>query len=110
MKKKQPIKRSKKPASKKIVKKPVKEEFPHFRKYNKSNHPALITGEHNEDEYQFRKVTHSVKEGSKNNEKVEPNPNPLDPRPMYIVKRKRHNKKKFFSKRKYPWKYRPPKK
>ena len=88
------------------VKKPRAEKYPHFRRHKKSNHPALVIGEHSADEYKYRKVTHSEKEGKKNNEKVDPNPNPLDKRPMYIVKRKRRDKKKFFGK-KYPWKYPP---
>lgn len=36
------------------------EEFPHFRRYNKSGHPALILGEV-EDDYKFRRVTSLVK-------------------------------------------------
>ena len=84
--------------------KPLKKDtFPHFRWYRKSKHPALIIGEHSEDEYDYRKVMHSEKEGGRNNEKIEPNPNPKDKNPMYIVKRKRHDKKKNFSKWKYPW-------
>lgn len=84
------------------------EEFPHFRHYLKSGHPALIVGETEPDEYRYRKVTHSEREGRHINEKVEPNPDPTDKDPMYIVKRTRHDKKKYFGK-KYPWKY-PPKK
>ncbi|MDE7165064.1 MAG: hypothetical protein K2O04_06580, partial [Clostridiales bacterium] len=83
------------------------ETFPHFRHYLKSNHPALILGELEPDEYKYRKVTHSEREGRHLNEKVEPNPDPTDDRPMYIVKRQRHDKKKHFGKR-LPWK--PPKK
>lgn len=82
-----------------------KERYPHFRWYRKSKHPALITGEHSEDEYDYRKVSHSEKEGGRNNEKVYPNPNPNDDKPMYIAKRKRHDKKQNFSKWKYPWHY-----
>lgn len=89
--------------------KPQAETYPHFRYYNKSKHPALITDEHSADEYQYRKVTHSERETRHINEKVYPNPNPLDPKPMFIVKRKRHDKKKNFSEWKYPWRY-PPKK
>lgn len=80
-----------------------KEEYPHFRKYLKSNHPALIVEEYSNDEYQYRKVTHSEKDGRHLNEKVSPNPNPKDKRPMYIGKRVRHDKKINFSKWKYPW-------
>ena len=84
------------------------EEFPHFRHYLKSGHPARIVGEIEPDEYKYRKVTHSEREGRHINEKVEPNPDPTDEKSMYIVKRTRHDKKKHFGK-KYPWKY-PPKK
>ena len=82
----------------------VKEKFPHFRYYKKSGHPALITGEHSEKEYRFRKVTHSQKEGGRKNERVFPNPNPKDNEPMYIGKRVRHDKKKHFG-AVLPWKY-----
>ena len=82
-----------------------KETYPHFRKYKPSNHPALITGEYSEEEYRYRKVTHSEKDGRHLNEKVEPNPNPKDKKPMYIAKRERHDEKKKFSKWKFPWKY-----
>lgn len=82
-----------------------KETYPHFRHYTKSNHPALIVNEHSENEYKYRKVTHSEKESGRPNEKVEPNPNPTDKKPMYIGKRIRHDKKKNFSKWKYPWRY-----
>lgn len=47
---------------------------------------------------------HNEKDGNSPNEKVEPNPNPKDPRPMYIGKRVRHDEKKNFGE-KYPWKY-----
>lgn len=78
------------------------EQFPHFRHYMKSNHPALITGELTPDEYKYRKVTHSEREGRHLNEKIQPNPDPTDERPMYIVKRQRHDKKKYFGKI-LPW-------
>lgn len=105
MKKLGKYKVTKKQASnKKPADKPVKESFPHFRYYMKSGHPALITAEHSSDEYKYRKVTHSEKEGDRKNEKVFPNPNPYDKEPMYIGKRVRHDKKKNFGK-KYPWKY-----
>ena len=87
------------------MKKNNKNEYPHFRDYKKANHPALIVGERSNDEYDYRKVTHSQYDGRHLNEKVEPNPNPKDKRPMYIGKRVRHDKKKYFSKWKYPWKY-----
>ncbi|GHV02060.1 hypothetical protein FACS1894211_12850 [Clostridia bacterium] len=87
-------------------KKPKKSEiFPHFRLYLKARHPALITGERPVDEYDFRKVTHSERDGNRPNEKVFPNPNLADSEPMYIGKRVRHDQKKNFSKWKYPWKY-----
>ena len=95
--------RKKKPAVKK--RQPVKETFPHFRYYKKSGHPAMITGEHSEKEYKYRKVTHSEIEGGRKNEKVDPNPDPKDKKPMYIAKRVRHDEKKHFSTWKYPWKY-----
>lgn len=85
----------------------VGESFPHFRKYKKANHPALIVGEIEPDEYKYRKVMHTERDGRHINEKVDPNPDPTDKRPMYIAHRIRHDKKKFFGK-KYPWKY-PPK-
>ena len=83
------------------------ETYPHFRHYLKSNHPALIVGELEPDEYKYHKVTHSEREGRHLNQKVYPNPDPKDSNPMYIVKRQRHDKKKHFGKR-LPWK--PPKK
>ena len=81
-----------------------KEKFPHFRYYKKSGHPALIVGEQPVEEYKFRKVMHSEKDGKRNNEKIFPNPDKTDKRPMYIGKRVRHDKKKFFG-AKLPWKY-----
>lgn len=84
------------------------ESFPHFRKHKKTNHPALVVGEAEPDEYKYRKVMHSERDGRHLNEKVEPNPDPTDNRPMYIAKRVRHDKKKYFGK-KYPWKYSPKK-
>lgn len=85
--------------------KSTKETFPHFRHYKKSGHPALITAEYSETEYNYRKVMHSEKDGKRNNEKVYPNPNPKDDKPMYIGKRVKHDSKKFFGKVPYPWKY-----
>ena len=82
----------------------VKETFPHFRKYFKSNHPALILKEEGED-YHFRRVTSSEYSGHHKNEKVEPNPDKTRTTPMYIVKNKQKDKKKRFSPWKYPWKY-----
>lgn len=83
----------------------AKEKFPHFRLYTKSNHPALIVGEKSSEEYNYRKVTHSERDGRHLNERVYPNPNTKDKRPMFIVKRVRHDKKINFSKWKYPWQY-----
>lgn len=82
-----------------------KETYPHFRYYRKSKHPALITAEHSKDEYKYRKVMHSEKDGKRSNEKVYPNPDPRDKRPMYIGKRVRHDKKKNFEDKPLSWKY-----
>lgn len=82
----------------------VHEEYPHFRYYTKSNHPTLIVGEQPIEEYRYRKVTHTERDGRHLNEKIVPNPNPQDKKPMYIGKRIRHDKKKNFDKR-LPWKY-----
>ena len=94
-KKKKPSRRTKK----------VEVKYPHFRFYKKAGHPALITDERSDEEYNFRKVMHSEKDGKRTNEKVFPNPNPKDPKPMYIGKRVRHDKKKYFDKQPLPWKY-----
>lgn len=81
-----------------------KEKFPHFRRYNKSGHPALILDEE-KDDYLFRRVTSSEKSGHHKNEKVFPNPDKRRSTPMYIVKNRQKDKKKYFSKKKYPWEY-----
>lgn len=81
-----------------------KETYPHFRRYNKSGHPALILDEENDD-YLFRRVTSSEKSGHHKNEMVFPNPDKRRSTPMYIVKNRQKDKKKYFSKKKYPWKY-----
>ena len=47
---------------------------------------------------------HSEKDGRHLNEKVYPNPDPNDIRPMYIGKRVRHDQKKNFG-NKLSWKY-----
>lgn len=87
----------------------TKETYPHFRQYKKSGHPALIVGEQRnekkQEEYRYRKVTHSERDGRHLNEKVEPNPDKRDKKPMYIGKRVRHDVKENFSKWKYPWSY-----
>ena len=87
-----------------MAKKKSKVTYPHFRYYKKSGHPALIVGEQPVNEYKYRKVTHSERESGRNNEKVYPNPNPKDKKPMYISKRVRHDKKVNFGKV-YSWKY-----
>lgn len=84
--------------------KQVREEYPHFRHYLVSGHPALVVAEHSDKEYKYRKVMHNERDGRHLNEKVYPNPNKRDKEPMYIAKRVRHDKKKHFGK-KYPWKY-----
>lgn len=85
-----------------------KEKFPHFRFYKKSNHPALIVGErlsNKVEEWDFRKVSHSERDGRHRNEKVFPNPDKTDKKPMFITKRIRHDSKTNFSSWKYPWIY-----
>ena len=96
---------AKKKKNKKTVLKTVSVTYPHFRKYRKSGHPALITSERSKDEYNYRKVMHSEKDGKRTNEKVFPNPNKRDPKPMYIGKRVRHDKKNAFYPFPLPWKY-----
>lgn len=94
----------------------VEAPYPHFRYYKKSKHPALIVGEQKgfkqtpqgakeTDEYKYRKVMHNEKDGNRSNEKVYPNPNPKDSRPMYIGKRIRHDDKDNFEEFPLPWKY-----
>lgn len=80
------------------------QQFPHFRRYKKSEHPAMITGEHSSQEWKYRKVMHSKKDGKHLNEEINPNPNPLDIEPMYVAKRVRHDKKSNFSSWRYKWK------
>ena len=82
-----------------------KEKFPHFRKHLKSNHPALIVSEKSKTEYNYRKVMHNERDGRHLNEKVFPNPNRKDKRPMFIGKRIRHDKKSNFSSWIYSWVY-----
>ena len=87
----------------------VEAEYPHFRYYKKSQHPALITGEQvnekEQEEYNYRKVMHGEKDGGRTNETVYPNPNPKDPKPMHIGKRTRHDVKENFDAKPLPWKY-----
>ena len=78
--------------------------FPHFRIYMKSGHPALIVGE-TEKEYLYRKVTSSPKDGRHLNDKIEPNPDKRRKTPMYIARRVRHDKKKYFATSVLPWKW-----
>lgn len=94
----------------------IEAAYPHFRYYKKSKHPALIIGEQKcvketgqgakeIDEYRYRKIMHSDKDGERKNEMVYPNPNPKDDRPMYIGKRVRHDDKENFNECPLPWKY-----
>lgn len=90
----------------------VETSYPHFRYYRKSRHPALIVGEMSSskgnvtvEEYRYRKVMHAEKDGRHLNEKIEPNPDPSDPDPMYIAKRVRHDEKSNFAKKPLPWEY-----
>lgn len=76
----------------------------HFRKYFKSNHPALIVDE-DKTTYDFHRVTSSEFSGRHRNIKVYPNPDKTRKTPMFIVKQKQNDKKERFSKWKYPWKY-----
>lgn len=80
-----------------------KQKYPHFRKYFNSKHPAMITGEHSSNEWNYRKVMHGEKDGKHLNETIDPNPNPLDKRPMHVSKRVRHDDKSNFSKWRYNW-------
>ena len=79
--------------------------YPHFRYYKKSKHPALIIGEQPVEEYRYRKVMHSEKDGRHYNERVYPNPDKRDKEPMYIANRVRHDKKNNFEKIPLSWKY-----
>ena len=91
-----------------MTKKKKSKEFPHFRKYYKSGHPALIVGEEKgpkKEMWKYRKVMHGEKDGRHLNESVSPNPNRKDPNPMHIAKRVRKDEKRNFSSWKYPWKY-----
>ena len=85
--------------------KQVREEYPHFRHYKKSGHPALILSEESTDRYKFRRVTSSEFSGHHRNEKIEPNPDKRRKTPMYIVKQRQTDYKKNFSTWKYKWKY-----
>lgn len=89
----------------KIKNKHVSAPYPHFRYYKKSGHPALIVGEQPVEEYRFRKVMHSEKDGGRNNEIIYPNPNRRDKEPMCISKRVKHDKKTTFEDKPLPWRY-----
>lgn len=80
-----------------------KQTFPHFRKYKKSQHPAMITGEYSNTEWKYRKVMHGDKDGKRSNDKFDPNPNPFDNEPMHVGKRVRHDNKNNFSNWRYNW-------
>lgn len=100
-------KRCKKTAKPSVKKKTIhkKAPYPHFRYYKKSKHPALIVGEQPVEEYKYRKVMHRERDGRHLNEKVYPNPNPKDKKPMYIGKRVRHDKMTNFEDSPLFWKY-----
>lgn len=82
-----------------------KAEYPHFRYYKKSGHPALIVSEQPVDEYRYQKVMHDDKDGRHPNEIVYPNPDPKDSEAIYIAKRVRHDKKDNHEPKPLPWKY-----
>lgn len=82
---------------------PVK--YPHFRGYYSSGHPALILSEKGEDEFAYRKVMSSEKDGRHLNEKIFPNPDKKQKTPMYIGKRTRSDKKENFTEWHFTWKY-----
>ena len=83
-------------------------EFPHFRIYKRSKHPALIlnhaTKDREDDSFLYRKTSHSKGLTKGGFTTVSPNPNPKDKNPMYIENKKRVDYKIKFSK-KLPWKF-----
>ena len=83
----------------------AKDNYPHFRHYKKSGHPALILSEETEEKYKFRRVTSSEFSGHHRNERIEPNPDKRRKTPMYIVKQRQSDYKKNFSTWKYPWEF-----
>lgn len=85
----------------------IKAPYPHFRYYKKSGHPALIVGEEKreKEEYKYRKVMHSEKDGKSNNDVISPNPDKRKTEPMYIGKRVRHDEIKYFENKPLPWKF-----
>ena len=70
----------------------------HFRFYFKSRHPAYIIDEEGNC-YYFHRVTSSSKSGHHANWKIDPNPDPRKKTPMYIVRQKEKDEKRFFSKK-----------
>ena len=86
-----------------VYKKDEESTYPHFRFYFKSKHPAMITAEHSKDEWQYRKVMHSDRDGRHLNETFDPNPDSSDKEPMHVARRKRHDRKDNFSKWQYTW-------
>lgn len=86
------------------------DNYPHFRQYRVSGHPALIISltkhnKTNEVVYAYRDVTHSGDGDSRHYEELNPNPNPEDKEPMRIHKRVRFDIPQNFSDRPIPWKY-----
>ena len=91
----------------KCVQKYIEAPYPHFRKYKKSRHPALLVGEDrkNRNVVIFHRTSHESSVARKKGFFViSPNPKPGDSRPMYVEKKKRADEKKFFSPRPYTWK------
>jgi hypothetical protein len=84
----------------------IKQSYPHFRKYKKSGHPAMITSEYSKNEWNYKKVMHGSHDGRHLNDTIDPNPNPLDKKPMNVAKRVRHDQKNNFSTWRYNWKIR----
>lgn len=108
----------KKKKSASVKRKPKKREvfvdapYPHFRFYRKSGHPALILKEVNEGkDYLFRRTSHEDSVARKSGyEVLEKNPNPNDPKPMFIERRKRRDRKIAFYRIPLNWKYKKEKK
>lgn len=87
----------------------IEAEYPHFRYHLKGEHPALVLDEvlddndSKNDKYLYRTVTHEDRHKRRNNDEVFPNPDPKDPEPMYIMKRKRLDNKTNFELKPLPW-------
>ncbi len=81
-------------------------EFPHFRMYRKSKHPAMIVGDatinKDKDGYLYKKTSHSTGLTKRGFDVLSPNPDPKDDRPMFVEKRKRKDYKFKFGP-KLPW-------